>query len=686
MESSSVLKGVPARFRWPTVPLSFARASNSQGRFGVMRLFLGAFLATATLLRAALLVATWPEVNADATLLAVFGVGLLWDIATALLAGLPLAALLLLAPKRAFSGRLGRGVAAALAFAVVSGLVFSAVAEWTFWAEFGARFNFIAVDYLIYTTEVLDNITQSYPVPWILGGTALLGALAVVWFARGGALGNWSAASAMPWRKRVAASLVWVGPAALVGLASLYLRPVEFANQYHEELAKNGVWSLFSAFWDNELDYDQFYTNVAPQVGFATLRRELAISESRAAEPLGTSGALVPHDTLRRIASPIAARPLNVVQITVESLSADFLGTFGSPQGLTPNLDALVPQSLLFENFYATGTRTDRGMEALALGLPPTPGRSLIKRPRNRGLFTLGGVLRERGYDTAFLYGGFGYFDNMNAFFSGNGYRVVDRASAAPSDISFANAWGACDGDLYRWTLREADRVHESGKPFHFFLMTTSNHRPYTYPEGCIDLPPKVSGRNGAVKYTDYAIGEFLAEAQSKPWYRDTIFVIVADHCASSAGKTELPAYRYHVPLMIFSPGGQVSAGRYEGLCSQIDFAPTLLGLLGGSYESRFFGVDLLRDPAPQRALIGTYQLLGLLEPKLLTVLSPQRRVSAYDVDWEARIQRGSTPDPTSTLRAISYYSTASWMYAHDAYSKVPEAGTSAVARREATR
>ena len=119
---------------------------------------------------------------------------------------------------------------------------------------------------------------------------------------------------------------------------------------------------------------------------------------------------------------------------------------------------------LVFDNFYATGTRTVRGMEALALSLPPTPGRSLLKRPRNESLFTLGSILRAKGYDTAFIYSGYGYFDNMNYFFDNNGYRVIDRNSVSRADVTFANVWGACDEDLYRWTMREADAARKRGR------------------------------------------------------------------------------------------------------------------------------------------------------------------------------------------------------------------------------
>ena len=214
----------------------------------------------------------------------------------------------------------------------------------------------------------------------------------------------------------------------------------------------------------------------------------------------------------------------------------------------------------------------------MTLSLPPTPGRSIVKRLRNGNMFSLGSVFRSQGYDTAFIYSGYGYFDNMNAFFGNNGYRIVDRASVDKEDITFANAWGACDEDLFNWTLREADQGAKSGKPFHYFVMTTSNHRPFTYPDGRIDLPSKVSGRDGGVKYTDYAINKFLEDASKKPWFKNTIFVIVSDHCASVAGKSELPVQNYHIPLMIYAPGGQIKPGRVDTLMSQIDFPPTLLG------------------------------------------------------------------------------------------------------------
>jgi phosphoglycerol transferase MdoB-like AlkP superfamily enzyme len=543
-------------------------------------------------------------------------------------------------------------------------LLFAALAEWLFWDEFGVRLNFIAVDYLVYTTEVLRNMHESYPLPWIFGALAAVATTIYVVVWRRGVLRRWLEHAGEPAGKRWRSASLWLSAAVLAGAGLSEMALPGFANNYNRELAKNGIWSFFAAFRANEIDYERFYPVMPVEAAF---RRVRALVDDGTAPAVGRGD----FDLRRMVRHPGPEQRLNVIQITVESLSAEFLGRYGNTEGLTPNLDVLMERSLVFDRFHATGTRTDRGMEALTLSVPPTPGRSLVKRPHNGGLFTLGSVFLDRGYDTVVLYGGFGYFDNMNAFFGGNGYRIVDRAKVAADDVTFANAWGACDEDLFRWTLREADAAHAAGRPFFHFVMTTSNHRPYTFPEGRIDLPSKTSGRAGGVKYTDHAIGAFLRAAAERPWFHDTVFVIVADHCASSAGRTELPVDRYHIPLIIHAPGGQVKPGAVHALSSQIDYAPTLLGLLGWSYESRFFGRDLLAPgvgAAPGRALIGTYQHLGLyLEGKgaNLAVLKPVRETEELRFDQETGRTEEAAADPDLLADAIAYYQTASYLFRH---------------------
>lgn len=643
-------------------------------RHGGILIFLFLFVVIALVIRVALLARSLWSVEWDASLLAAFGWGTLFDLGAGLLAAIPLVLGLTLLPAGAFKRNWARLLAHAGLFTITGLLLFGAVAEWLFWDEFSVRFNFIAVDYLVYTTEVIANIRESYPMPLILAVLVLATAAVYGGLLRTGWVSTWLIGPHEAAGQRYRRGAAWLALGALAGLGLDSNQIPGFANTYNRELAKDGLWSLFASFRNNELDYDAFYSTLPVDEAFATLGRELSAD---GAIPLGDG-----RDTLRYVRNEGPELRLNVIQITVESLSADFLSTFNWASRLTPNLGALAEHSLVFENLYATGTRTDRGMEALSLSLPPTPGRSLIKRPRNENLFTLGSVFRSRGYDTAFIYGGYGYFDNMNAFFGGNGYRVVDRAAVQDDDITFANAWGACDEDLYRWTLREADAAHAAGRPFHHFVMTTSNHRPYTYPEGKIDLSPKISGRSGAVKYTDHAIGEFLRAAAGKPWFKNTVFVIVGDHCASVAGKVELPVQNYHIPLFVYAPGGQLPTGRVPDLMSQIDYAPTLLGLLNWSYASRFYGWDVRKAAGDRRALLGNYQRLGLYEPGVLEVLKPMRDEDSYHFDVRTFALTPRENDQQYRDEAIAYYQTASYLYKNGGYGALSTEEQQAAAKR----
>jgi phosphoglycerol transferase MdoB-like AlkP superfamily enzyme len=556
---------------------------------------------------------------------------------------------------------------AALLLLVLYVVLFTAVAEVLFWDEFGARFNFIAVDYLIYTKEVVGNIRESYSLPLICG---TLGLVALLLFA--GAVRSPKARRFMThatlidhtFRGRVRVMVpFFVGP--LLFTVFLNGRHVpEFRNLYEQELARNGSYSLFAAFRNNELNFEQFYDKLPNDQAFARARKLLA-SDNSSFVSTNT------FDLTRYVRHTGQEQNWNVIQITVESLSAEFLGAFGNTNHLTPNLDALAGDSLNFTNFYASGTRTVRGMEALTLSLPPTPGQSIVRRPHNENMFTLGSVLRDRGYDTSFIYGGYGYFDNMNAFFSGNGYRVIDRSAVSSSQITFANAWGACDENVFDWSLDEADRAFTRQQPFFQFVMTTSNHRPYTYPAGRIDIPSG-SGREGGVKYTDYAIGQFIEKARSKPWFKNTLFVIVADHCAASAGRNDLPVKRYQIPLLIYNP--DLVSGRGIGtLCSQIDYAPTLLGLLNWSYKSRFFGKDILRmKPEDERAYISTYQKLGLLEADRMVVLMPVRRHKQHTVNRDTGEQNDASESTDFTDDCIASYQTASYVFKHRLQGAIP--------------
>ncbi len=530
-------------------------------------------------------------------------------------------------------------------------LLFGAVAEATFWIEFSTRFNFIAVDYLLYTHEVISNIRESYPVPGILSAIAIAAAI-IVWLLRK----KINAIDSKPVSANGRITLVTA--TVLLPVLSLGISTVDqmqgLNNNYADELSGNGLFTFAAAMRRNELDYDKFYLTMPQEAADATLKK-LDVERVGLADIVQTNPGLDEAD------DPIPfKRPRNVVLISVESLSASFLGAYGATNGLTPNLDQLAREGLKFNRVFATGTRTVRGLEALSLGTPPVPGQAIVRRPANEHLTTIGELLEFQGFATYFFYGGYGYFDNMNAYFGANDYRVIDRTDFPEESIIFENAWGVADEVLFNNALAVLDReTAAKQQPFFAHIMTTSNHRPYTYPDGRIDIPSP-GGRDGGVKYTDYAIGKFIADAKSKPWFNDTLFVIVADHCAAVAGKSKLPVANYLIPLIFYAPA-LIKPSVYTRMVSQIDIAPTLMEVLGKRGDDYFFGRSFFEPiQYPERVFISNYQELGYLSHDVLTILLPRKRVKSFHIDPLTYAATPAAVDQQRLNEAIAYYQTAS--------------------------
>lgn len=536
-------------------------------------------------------------------------------------------------------------------FVLAAILLFGALSEWTFWEEFSTRFNFIAVDYLIYTHEVIGNIVESYPVAALLSGVAAIAAL-LTWLFRRQIQAAAAPKSQVGWR------LIYALLAVVLPWTAAHLSDIDqmqySSNAYANELAGNGLMTFAAAFKRNELDYQRFYATL-PTTQVAQILGELGVER----EPLSKVLDPDPEDSeaFNPARVPFKRPPRNIVLISVESLSASFMGSFGNHDGLTPRLDKLADEGMLFTRLYATGTRTVRGLEALTIGIPPIPGQSVVRRPDNEHLASLGEILRHQGYETFFIYGGYGYFDNMNAYYAGNNYHVVDRTDFPEASVGFANVWGVADEFLFDNSLTQFDKAYAAGKPFMAQIMTTSNHRPYTYPDGRIDIPSP-GGRSGAVKYTDYAIGDFIEKARKKPWFADTLFVIVADHCASAAGKTKLPVPGYHIPLILYAPE-MLKPGRNDLLTSQIDIPPTVLDVMGLPGDDHFFGQSVFEQRnGSRRAFISNYQELGYLKADKLVVLGPKQHVDTFAIDAAGNASP-TAPDPRLRDEAVAYYQSA---------------------------
>jgi len=638
------------------------------GRFSLLLNFIFWFLIVSQLLRIAFFIwqydeVSWNIINLFRTLLT----GLFFDIGAVTFITIPAIFYYSVIPNKWVGSWIDKGLIWFFTSLTICILVFTFFAEITFWDEFKTRFNFIAVDYLIYTHEVIANIDQSYPLPVLITGVLILTAAVLFLFYKRRAFSNTFTQKATAVQR-----ISFLGTALLIAI--LYITFINnnqaewSSNRYNSEISKNGVYSFFAAFRNNQMEYIDFYTSIDNKKAFSIIKDKLSSDNSKF-----TGKSVSIH---RNITDSIPSNEKkNVVFILVESLSGSFMKEFGNQENITPFLDSLAQKSVFFENLYATGTRTVRGMEAVTLCIPPTPGQSIVKRPENSNLYTVNSVFKSKGYDCNFFYGGDGYFDNMNAYFGGNGFSIYDRGRGSvlsdkikttrnnidDSEVTFENAWGICDQDIFNKMLTVADSQYKNGQPFFNFIMTTSNHRPYTYPSGVIDIPSGTS-RQGAVKYTDFALRELFKKAQAKPWFKNTVFVIIADHCASSAGKDEIDVANYHIPAFIVNLP-ENNSQKITKQCSQIDLFPTLFSLMHWNYESDFFGKDVLGNQFEERSLMGTYRKLVLMKQDKVMILSDQKKQAFYTWKKEDNSLKPLPMQQSFLDETIAWYQTADYLF-----------------------
>ncbi len=628
-------------------------ASRYNHRFGPVAVVAMLVVSLSFLIRVILFFYSWPNLElTPLKFIGIFLIGFFYDLVVATFFAIPVALYCWLIKDSWYQKKWNR-IPLFILFTIISLLlVINAGAEIAFWDEFNVRFNFIAVDYLIYTNEVFGNIRESYNIPLILPGVFLM-VFILLFLTRKKIFASQEVS--MRFAKRTVFFLIFMA----ITTGAYFLADNRYknisSNNYINELAGNGIYEFGAAFWHNEIDYQKFYAVNENKKNFAILRQML---QQPNAVFTGDSLSIV-----RRITSDSPEHKWNIVLISVESLSGDYLKYFGNDKNITPFLDSLIPQSLFFTNFYASGTRTVRGLEALSLAIPPTPGQSIVRRPDNEDMFTMGNILKGRNFDVKYIYGGNSFFDNMGYFFSHNGYQVIDKRDIPADRIHHETAWGVADEDAFSIALDECDKSYKAGRSFFNHIMTVSNHRPYTYPDGHIDIPSSTQSTEGAVKYTDYAINTFLVMAKQKPWFNNTLFVIVADHCSHSAGKTDLPVTRYHIPCFIYAPA-LIKPFIQTRFTSQIDLAPTILGLMNLNYTSKFMGYDINKTPVTNdRLFISTYQEMGYIKKDTLIILSPQKKISIFKIDFKTGAASKIKLAENLKDEAIAWYQGASYLF-----------------------
>ena len=536
-------------------------------------------------------------------LLQSFVVGLRFDLVVAGLLTTPVVAVVALAPPGWLTRRRLRWTVSLLCAALLAITCFAGVADYFFFSEFDERLNHKALQYLDqpYTYQVIWN---SYPVIPAVLGTLLILAGAAWAFQR---VAFRRAFDDFHLRGRILCSTIQ----ALILIVAIR-----------------------GSLGPKAINAGPAYFSTSPTLAQLTLNplytlREAALSMTYRSEDLADHLPLLPEDEAFDVTAKLLFRPedesagdprnplrritdtgkpqsdYNVVLVVLESLSWHYIGSLGGDARLTPNFNRMCDEGILMTRCFAVGDRTTRGFAGIVSSHPDLPGRSVTTRIEAAGNFlTLGRLLQRRGYQTMFVYAGQPMYDHRQSFLRSNGYdRLVfedefDRRT-------FRTELGWCDEDLFNEALDQFSRI--GGKPFHAALLTLSFHRPYHVPAGRVpppDFRPRRAEHVEAIRYTDWAIGQFVDRARQQPWFDRTLFVFVADH---AGGYAEYPvnATVYRVPFLLYGPKILSGGKRVDTICSQTDVIPTVMSVLGGSFEHCCFGSNVLgRPPESGMALL----------------------------------------------------------------------------------
>lgn len=516
--------------------------------------------------------------------MAVFPLGLINDAAIAMVLALPfLLGLHVLA--RFWRTRPGAVLAHLIFYALLMVPVLTQIAGVIFWNEFDSRFNSIAVNYLIFPREVLGVIRESFDTKVMIGIPIMAGVLYVA------LVGNFKRALAAPLEPSETKRIVpWAIGALVIAGAITWVGPLRVsANRELSELSASSAERFLAAALTNDQAYDGLYPGMDEAKAITLARAQVAQDNTQFLDAADV------RSLRRSVTASAPERKLNVVLVLEESFGSVYVNGTDNKGGeiISPNLDRLAAEGLFFTNIYATGNRTVNALEAIFTSFPPLPGISTARRAGSAGMNSLPATLKTHGYNTAFLYGGRKAFDNMGTFWSGIGFENVwDQNDIKRAD--FSTIWGVADEYLFDEAIVRGDELSAAGKPFFLSMLTVSNHRPYTYPTGRISRDPNEKYRYNAAAYADWAFGQFIENAKSKPWFKDTIFVFIGDHGPRVFGAAKVPVPSFRVPLLIYAPG-VIAPERNDVVGSSMDVAPTLMGLLSITYDSPFFGLDLRR-------------------------------------------------------------------------------------------
>lgn len=308
----------------------------------------------------------------------------------------------------------------------------------------------------------------------------------------------------------------------------------------------------------------------------------------------------------------------NVIVVLMESMSAEKMKRHGMNLVLTPFLDSLSHRGIYFSRCYSCGIHTFNGVFSTITGLPGIFGLNPMKRTPLPVFHTVFTAMKKHGYITLFFTTHDAQFDNMEGFVRSNGADYVICDNHYPKN-ELKTTLGVPDDVMFRFSLGIYDTLYKKNKKFFSIMLTSSDHGPYYIPE--YFKPKNRKNYLASVEYADYSLRVFISEASKRQWYKNTLFVFIADHGAAWDNYYSIPYSYVHVPLLFFDPN-QTNNKEIKNLASQTDVFPSIFGYLGLDFDNYSMGIDLFHEKR-NHVVFCADDLTGIMNDSLILIRYP---------------------------------------------------------------
>ena len=494
-------------------------------------------------------------------------------------------------------------------------------ATFPFIAQYDMRPNYLFVEYLEYPREVFSMIFAAYKLELFI---ALIMIVSFIYFY----MKKTKESKAFETPFWIRFLLIFpIGALLFIGIRSSFghrgANPSDAmytGNRMVNEITKNSlhniVYAIYTSKKHDAKDIEKRYGNMEIKEAIKRVQKRLNITPDDEKLPF----------TRLEKSHFKKQNPKNLVIFIQESLGYQFVEAVGGEAGITPNLNRLAKEGVLFTDMYSNGTRSVRGLAGVSAGNLAIPGKGVVKRNKSQSdFYTLASSLKPLGYHTSFMYGGEARFDNMKSWFLGNGFdEVIEQKDFV--NPTFTAPWGVCDEDLIVRANEELKKLHNKGQKFATVMFSQSNHSPFEYPYDKIEL---IDGQvaqsvKNAVKYADYAIGKFIELAKKEAYYKDTIFMIVADHNTRVYGNDMVPVDMFHIPALIIGEG--IEPMSYDKISTQPDALATVLDLVGVDLSYPIMGHSIFSDKKQNVSLMQFHTAYALRVDDKVAVIRPNKK------------------------------------------------------------